>query len=83
MLQKVDVICLSGVTEGERGLSVRCYRRWTWSVCPVLQKVDVVSFTDQEYQRHLQADGWSKAETEHLFDLCRRFDLRSGLLPPL
>ncbi|XP_043208294.1 DNA methyltransferase 1-associated protein 1-like isoform X2 [Amphibalanus amphitrite] len=40
------------------------------------KKVDVVSFTDQEYQRHLQADGWSKAATEHLFDLCRRFDLR-------
>lgn len=40
------------------------------------KKVDVTSFTDQEYQRHLQTEGWSKAETEHLFDLCRRFDLR-------
>lgn len=25
---------------------------------------------------HLHDDGWTKAETDHLFDLCKRFDLR-------
>ena len=29
-----------------------------------------------EYQQLLQADGWSRPETDHLFDLCRRYDLR-------
>ncbi|CAB4066157.1 DMAP1 [Lepeophtheirus salmonis] len=38
-------------------------------------------YTDLEYQNHLSSDGedgkgWSRAETDHLFDLCRRFDLR-------
>jgi len=44
------------------------------------KKADVVSFTEHEYHRHLQADSWSKAETEHLFDLCRRFDLRFAVM---
>ena len=25
---------------------------------------------------YLHDDGWTKAETDHLFDLCKRFDLR-------
>lgn len=33
-------------------------------------------YTEQEYQQHLHFDNWSKQETDHLFDLCRRFDLR-------
>ncbi|GAA5980218.1 hypothetical protein JCM11641_005510 [Rhodosporidiobolus odoratus] len=33
-------------------------------------------YTDQEYELWLKADDWSKAETDHLFDLAHRFDLR-------
>nr|CAG4647939.1 EOG090X076S [Moina brachiata]SVE93041.1 EOG090X076S [Moina brachiata] len=40
------------------------------------KQVHVVSYNDQEYQQHLQLDNWSKAETDHLSDLCRQFDLR-------
>ncbi|XP_073259043.1 DNA methyltransferase 1-associated protein 1-like isoform X1 [Porites lutea] len=43
------------------------------------KKVDVPSYTDEEYQMCLH-DGppstWTRSETDHLFDLCRRFDLR-------
>ncbi|KAJ7329015.1 DNA methyltransferase 1-associated protein 1 [Desmophyllum pertusum] len=43
------------------------------------KKVNVPSYTDEEYQMCLH-DGppstWTRNETDHLFDLCRRFDLR-------
>uniref|UniRef100_A0A8C4EB34 DNA methyltransferase 1-associated protein 1 n=1 Tax=Dicentrarchus labrax TaxID=13489 RepID=A0A8C4EB34_DICLA len=38
--------------------------------------VQVPVYSEQEYQVHLHDDGWTKAETDHLFDLCKRFDLR-------
>uniref|UniRef100_A0A8C5QXX9 DNA methyltransferase 1-associated protein 1 n=1 Tax=Leptobrachium leishanense TaxID=445787 RepID=A0A8C5QXX9_9ANUR len=38
--------------------------------------VQVPMYSEQEYQMYLHDDGWTKAETDHLFDLCRRFDLR-------
>ncbi|XP_043942719.1 DNA methyltransferase 1-associated protein 1 [Protopterus annectens] len=38
--------------------------------------VQVPVYSEQEYQMYLHDDGWTKAETDHLFDLCRRFDLR-------
>ncbi|CAB0012807.1 unnamed protein product [Nesidiocoris tenuis] len=41
-----------------------------------LQVVPIPTYTDAEYQSHLVAEGWTKPETDHLFDLCRRFDLR-------
>nr|XP_023020626.1 DNA methyltransferase 1-associated protein 1 [Leptinotarsa decemlineata] len=40
------------------------------------KKVDIVSYTDAEYQQHLKCDTWTKEETDHLIDLARRFDLR-------
>ncbi|XP_040570054.1 DNA methyltransferase 1-associated protein 1 [Lepeophtheirus salmonis] len=45
------------------------------------KKLEIPMYTDLEYQNHLSSDGedgkgWSRAETDHLFDLCRRFDLR-------
>nr|CAG4651861.1 EOG090X076S [Triops cancriformis] len=40
------------------------------------KQVQVVSYTDMEYQQHLQSDSWSRAETDYLMELCRRFDLR-------
>ncbi|BET03214.1 DNA methyltransferase 1-associated [Nesidiocoris tenuis] len=38
--------------------------------------VPIPTYTEAEYQSHLVAEGWTKPETDHLFDLCRRFDLR-------
>lgn len=42
----------------------------------IFQQVPVPSFTDEEYNQHLQAQGWTKEETNHLIDLAKRFDLR-------
>lgn len=41
-----------------------------------LKTVQVPVYSEQEYQMYLHDDGWTKAETDHLFDLCKRFDLR-------
>ncbi|XP_013418999.1 DNA methyltransferase 1-associated protein 1 isoform X2 [Lingula anatina] len=38
--------------------------------------VDVPVYTDIEYQQHLHDENWSRQETDHLFDLCKRFSLR-------
>ena len=38
--------------------------------------MDVPTYTDNEYNQHLKAEGWSREETDHLMDLARRFDLR-------
>ncbi|XP_033737104.1 DNA methyltransferase 1-associated protein 1-like isoform X1 [Pecten maximus] len=38
--------------------------------------VDVPVYSDLEYQQHLHDDNWTRQETDHLFDLCKRFDLR-------
>ncbi|GAA5832152.1 hypothetical protein JCM11251_004258 [Rhodosporidiobolus azoricus] len=33
-------------------------------------------YTDQEYETWLKVDDWSKQETDHLFELAHRYDLR-------
>lgn len=41
--------------------------------------VDVPSYSDEEYELYLHdapPSTWTRNETDHLFDLCRRFDLR-------
>lgn len=40
------------------------------------KSVDVVKYTDEEYEKHLTDPAWTKEETDQLFDLCERFDLR-------
>lgn len=40
------------------------------------KRIDIQNYTDNEYNNHLTADGWSRAETDHLMELCNRFDLR-------
>ncbi|GIY88461.1 DNA methyltransferase 1-associated protein 1 [Caerostris darwini] len=40
------------------------------------KSVQIPSYTDDEYIQHLQCEGWTRQETDHLFDLCQRFDLR-------
>lgn len=42
------------------------------------KKLNIISYTANEYNTHLRTNQskWSKAQTDHLFDLARRFDLR-------
>ncbi|XP_071922631.1 SWR1-complex protein 4-like [Coffea arabica] len=40
------------------------------------KSVDVIKYTDDEYEKHLTDPMWTKEETDELFDLCERFDLR-------
>ena len=40
------------------------------------QSVDVPTYSELEYQQYLHDDGWTKQETDYLFELCRRFDTR-------
>ena len=37
----------------------------------------VFAYDDEEWESLIDADpGWSRAESDYLLDLCRRFDLR-------
>ncbi|KAG0341259.1 swr complex subunit [Podila horticola] len=38
--------------------------------------IELQEFTKDEYKSHLQDPDWTYEETEYLWDLCRRFDLR-------
>ncbi|EPS72277.1 hypothetical protein M569_02481, partial [Genlisea aurea] len=40
------------------------------------KSVDVIKYTDEEYEKYLADPNWTKEETDQLFDLCQRFDLR-------
>lgn len=42
------------------------------------KKLNIISYTANEYNTHLRTNQskWSKQQTDHLFDLARRFDLR-------
>ncbi|KAF3656338.1 SWR1-complex protein 4 [Capsicum annuum] len=40
------------------------------------KSVDVLEYTDEEYEKYLSNPSWTKEETDQLFDLCKRFDLR-------
>ncbi|KAF7993525.1 hypothetical protein HCN44_010120 [Aphidius gifuensis] len=40
------------------------------------KSVPVPVYTNAEYNENLVNNSWTQAETDHLFDLCRRFDLR-------
>ena len=40
------------------------------------KKCKILSYTDEEYDKHLTHPSWDRAESALLFDLCRRFDLR-------
>ncbi|XP_077531940.1 DNA methyltransferase 1 associated protein 1 [Haemaphysalis longicornis] len=40
------------------------------------KQVPVPSYSEVEYQQHLTSTQWSRAETDHLLELCRRFDQR-------
>lgn len=39
-------------------------------------KVQVASYTDEQYDSFLKLDDWTKEETDYLMNLCRAYDLR-------
>jgi DNA methyltransferase 1-associated protein 1 len=38
--------------------------------------ISIPNYTDDDYTAVLQEPNWTKEETDHLFELCRQFDLR-------
>ncbi|KAA8578140.1 hypothetical protein FQN60_012968 [Etheostoma spectabile] len=76
----------SDTTQGYRTVKAKLgckkVRPWKWMPFTNPARRDGAIFhhwrlySEQEYQMHLHDDGWTKAETDHLFDLCKRFDLR-------
>ncbi|CAF4848880.1 unnamed protein product [Pieris macdunnoughi] len=40
------------------------------------KQVSIPSYSESEYNQYLKSEDWSQAETDHLMDLCQRFDLR-------
>ena len=40
------------------------------------KQVEVAGYSDVEYQQHLLDENWPKSETDYLFDMARRYDLR-------
>jgi len=39
-------------------------------------KVQVPSYTDEQYEANFKSEEWTKEETDYLLDLCREYDLR-------
>ncbi|KAL0744924.1 hypothetical protein Bca101_101029 [Brassica carinata] len=56
--------------------NVMCIVRLEWLMMFHHQSVDVLKYTDDEYENHLTDPVWTKEETDQLFELCERFDLR-------
>ncbi|XP_064479467.1 DNA methyltransferase 1-associated protein 1-like [Ornithodoros turicata] len=40
------------------------------------KQVHVPTYSGAEYQQHLTSNSWTRAETDYLLEMCRRFDLR-------
>ncbi|XAR58358.1 hypothetical protein NMG60_11013730 [Bertholletia excelsa] len=40
------------------------------------KSVEIIKYTDEEYEKFLEDPMWTREETDQLFDLCERFDLR-------
>lgn len=40
------------------------------------KKVNIISYSNEEYAKNLTAIDWSREETDYLFSLCREYDLR-------
>ncbi|EPB69599.1 Myb-like DNA-binding domain protein [Ancylostoma ceylanicum] len=38
--------------------------------------INIPDFTDEEYEKYFRVSKWTLEETRHLFDVCRRFDIR-------
>ncbi|RHZ60859.1 hypothetical protein Glove_350g176 [Diversispora epigaea] len=40
------------------------------------KSVDILEYTDEEYQKYLADKDWTREETDYLFSLCKKYDLR-------
>ncbi|KAI9248159.1 hypothetical protein EDC94DRAFT_625306 [Helicostylum pulchrum] len=38
--------------------------------------IDIIEYTEDDYEKYLTDTDWSKEETDYLFELCRQYDLR-------
>ncbi|RXG58497.1 DNA methyltransferase 1-associated protein 1 [Armadillidium vulgare] len=44
------------------------------------KKIEILLYTDEEYAEYFSKGHWSKSDTDNLFDLCQRFDLRWSVI---
>jgi len=44
------------------------------------KEIPIQQYSEQEYANNFEKEGWTKEETDHLFDLARRFDLRFHIM---
>jgi DNA methyltransferase 1-associated protein 1 len=43
-------------------------------------QVNILDYTDEEYNLRLQSQDWTKHETDYLYSLCRQYDLRFPII---
>lgn len=49
----------------------------SYPLCASSSQITVYTYDDEEWESLIESDAaWSRAETDYLLDLCRRFDLR-------
>ena len=55
-----------------------CEQDETYPFARFNRKVEVIKYTDEEYQKVIAplSSDWSKQETDHLFRLCEKYSLR-------
>ncbi|CAO3586985.1 unnamed protein product [Absidia cylindrospora] len=53
-----------------------CYHEIGYHFAKFNRVIDVVEYTDDDYEKHLTDTDWTKDETDYLFRLCRLYDLR-------
>ena len=53
-----------------------CDERKEYPFAMFNKKVNILTYTDAEYSENFLSDSWTRAETDTLFQLCERFDLR-------
>lgn len=46
----------------------------------MFQVLPIPIYSDAQYTHHLHSEAWSRPETDLLFELARRFDLRFGVM---
>ena len=79
--RSIDLMLKHWVKTGASGQMLpglqRRGRRRRLRLQQVQQAVDMLAYNDEEYENLLQFDEeWTREETDHLFDLLQRFDLR-------
>ncbi|XP_050439076.1 DNA methyltransferase 1-associated protein 1-like [Adelges cooleyi] len=61
-----------------------CFYRWrkvadegeVYPFAKFNKKIEILKYSNSEYEMYLQSTSWSREETDRLFDMCERFDLR-------